>query len=186
MAALGPSPAMGASPGAGIVDPEAALSREVAMLQELDLHELRSRWRQRLRGPPPASLSRPLLLRLLAYRLQAKVLGDLDPDSARLLDRLARDHAGRRNAAQKRKPKAVPVVPPVPPVRGLKPGTLLMREHAGTMQRVTVLGDGFAWNGTRYGSLSEIARAITGTRWNGPRFFGLGKGGTVRNVEAAR
>ena len=55
----------------------------------------------------------------------------------------------------------------------LQVGTLLAREHAGVLHRVTVVEGGFAWNGTVYPSLSEIARAITGTNWNGPRFFGL-------------
>jgi hypothetical protein len=112
-------------------------------------------------------------MRLLAYKLQARVHGDLDPDTTRYLDRVARDHARRRDSAETRKPKSVPPIPAVPRDRSLKPGTLLMREHAGTMHRVTVMPQGFAWQGTTYPSLSEIARAITGTRWNGPRFFGL-------------
>ena len=61
----------------------------------------------------------------------------------------------------------------VPDRIGIRPGTVLVREWDGKPQRVTVLADGFAWNGTPYKSLSEVARAITGTRWNGPRFFGL-------------
>jgi Protein of unknown function (DUF2924) len=64
-------------------------------------------------------------------------------------------------------------IPPLPERRSLKPGTELVREHAGALHRVVVLADGFAWNGARYRSLSEVARAITGTNWNGPRFFGL-------------
>lgn len=161
-------------PGSAVAaDVAPALSREIAALHDLDIHDLRSRWRQRLRCPPPAALTRPLLLRLLAYRMQAKAFGDLDPDSVRFLDRIGKANARRRDAAEKRKAKAVPPIPPVPPIRGLKPGTLLVREHARTMHRVTVVADGFVWNGARYSSLSEVARAITGTRWNGPRFFGL-------------
>ncbi|MEE1657862.1 DUF2924 domain-containing protein [Microvirga sp. CF3062] len=64
-------------------------------------------------------------------------------------------------------------MPPVPTNTGLKPGTLLAREFNGTMHRVTVTQEGFAWQGITYSSLSEVARLITGTRWNGPRFFGL-------------
>jgi hypothetical protein len=64
-------------------------------------------------------------------------------------------------------------IPPVPERRSLKPGTDLMREHAGTMHRVIVVTDGFSWNGASYRSLSEVARTITGTNWNGSRFFGL-------------
>ena len=65
----------------------------------------------------------------------------------------------------------------MPGAGGLRPGTLLVREWAGAQQRVMVLGDGFAWNGATYASLSSVARAITGTRWSGPRFFGIDKAG---------
>ncbi len=88
------------------------------------------------------------------------------------LDRVERERVRRRRAGEGR-PKAPPPVPPVPASRSLKPGTLLARELAGHLLRVTVMADGFDWNGTVYASLSEIARAITGTRWNGPRFLGL-------------
>jgi len=154
-------------------DTLSALSRDLALLDGLDIHELRVRWRQRLRTTPPQALARPLLLRLLAYRMQAKALGDLDREAVTYLDRIAKDNARRRTAANRQKPKAVPPIPPVPKDRSLKPGTLLVREHAGNMHRVMVMADGYAWNGTVYTSLSEAARAITGTRWNGPRFFGL-------------
>ena len=62
---------------------------------------------------------------------------------------------------------------PLPELRAVKPWTLLVREWEGTLQRVVVLESGFAWNGVTYESLSKVARAITGTNWNGPRFFGL-------------
>jgi len=105
-------------------------------------------------------LPRGILQRALAYRIQADALGDLDRDTIRMLDRLARD--GRDGT-----------VIPLPELRGTKPGTLLVREWEGTLQRVMVLEQGFAWNGQTYDSLSKVARAITGTNWNGPRFFGL-------------
>jgi hypothetical protein len=96
--------------------------------------------------------------RILAYRLQADHLGDLDAESQRLLDRSeSPEKAGQRAASQVRRPV----------------GTVLGREWKGQMQRVTVLENGFAWKGKIYPSLSKIAFAITGTRWNGPRFFGL-------------
>ena len=148
------------------------LEREIEVLRGLDLHELRVRWRQHLRSVPPPSLSRPLLFRLLAYRIQARVYGELDRETARYLDRVARESARRRAAGEKRRAKAPPPIPPVSS-GGLKPGTLLMREFAGEMHRVTVVPSGFAWRDATYTSLSEVARAITGTRWNGPRFFGL-------------
>src|SRR5215204_1957292 len=93
-----------------------------------------------------------------AYRIQADAAGDLDPATIKLLDRL-----GRGEIAEI----------PLPELRAVKPGTLLVREWDGTLQRVVVLESGFAWNAGTYESLSKVARAITGTNWNGPRFFGL-------------
>ena len=149
------------------------LAHEIAALASLDLADLRIRWRRHLRTAPPPQLSRALLMRLLAYRIQAKVLGDLDRDTARLLERIARERLRRRDSAERApKPKAPPIVPPIPHP-GLRPGTLLVREFAGVVHTITVEAKGFAWGGTTYASLSEVARAITGTRWNGPRFFGL-------------
>ena len=98
----------------------------------------------------------------MAYRLQADRLGDLDSESQRLLD-----HSGSPKKAGQ---SAVDLVRRIADVR---PGTVLGREWNGRMQRVAVRADGFAWNGKTYPSLSQAAFAITGTRWNGPRFFGL-------------
>ena len=101
----------------------------------------------------------------MAYRLQADRLGDLDKDTQRFLDRLCDEPA----SADKR------VLAEPTRLRGsdLKAGTLLVREWQGKQQRVMVLADGFAWREKVYSSLSEVASAITGARWNGPRFFGL-------------
>ena len=126
----------------------------------MDAASLRRRWRMVFGHPAPEQIPRSLLHRALAYRIQADVLGDLDRDTIRMLDRLARD--GRGGA-----------VIPLPELRGTKPGTLLVREWEGVLHRVMVLEQGFAWNGQTYDSLSKVARAITGTNWNGPRFFGL-------------
>jgi len=98
----------------------------------------------------------------VAYRLQADRFGDLDSESQRLLD-----HSG---SPEKAGQSAVDLVRRMADVR---PGTILGREWNGRMQRVAVRADGFAWNGKTYPSLSQVAFAITGTRWNGPRFFGL-------------
>jgi hypothetical protein len=98
----------------------------------------------------------------LAYRLQVDRLGDLDDESRRLLD--------RSGSPEKAGQKAAHLVRHTMDVR---PGTSLGREWNGRMQRVAVLAEGFAWNGKTYSSLSKVAFAITGTRWNGPRFFGL-------------
>jgi hypothetical protein len=100
--------------------------------------------------------------------MQANAYGDLDRETLRFLEQVRRESERRGKGA-----KGKGVVPPVPERRGPKPGTLLVREHEGTLHRLTVIEGGFAWNGTEYRSLSEVARAITGTRWNGPRFFGL-------------
>ena len=135
---------------------------EIARLRDLDVQGLRSLWESRYGGIVPAHLPRHLLFRLLAYRLQAEHLGDLDSDSKRLLDRSdSPEDASRRAVDAARTTKS------------LRPGTVLGREWNGEMHRVAVLAEGFAWNGTTYPSLSKVAFAITGTRWNGPRFFGF-------------
>lgn len=147
-------------------DPLAAkVSAQLAALTSSDLHQLRVQWRKLMRSEAPAHLTRGLLLRILAYKVQELAYGGLDRESVRYLDRIA-----ERLAAGDRNP-----VPPVPdPRRGrLRPGTLLEREHGGALHRVSVIEAGFSWQGQTYQSLSEVARAITGTNWNGPRFFGL-------------
>ena len=142
-----------------------SLRDEIAHLRDLDLHGLQARWKSMLRQQSPPHLPRHLLFAILAYRLQAHELGDLDPTTARLLKQMATsgdplevsrrtDEFGRRRAE-------------------LKPGTILMREWNAQSYRVMVVDEGFAWNGTIYDSLSKVAFAITGTNWNGPRFFGL-------------
>ena len=140
----------------------AALDLEIAQLRDLDVGELRARGRTLIGRSLPPHLPRHLLFRILAYRLQSDHLGDLDGESQRLLDRSASpEQAGQRATDANRR------------ITHLRPGTILAREWNGQMQRVAVLADGFAWNGKTYPSLSKIAFAITGTRWNGPKFFGL-------------
>ena len=142
-----------------------SLDDEIAHLRDLDLHGLRARWKSIFRQQAPPHLPRHLLLAVLAYRLQANELGDLDPTTARLLRQIAigggtiktsrlMDEFGRRRTE-------------------FKPGTILMREWNAQAYRVMVVDEGFAWNGKTYDSLSKVAFAITGTNWNGPRFFGL-------------
>ena len=116
----------------------------------------------RRRAPP--HLPRHLLFRILAYRLQADRLGELDADSRRLLDRIGAEPLDGidRLVADLNRSRTE-----------LRAGTLLTREWDGRLQRVMVLADGFSWNGKTYRSLSKVAFAITGARWNGPRFFGL-------------
>jgi len=161
------------------------LEADLKALPTLDLYELRVRWRKLTRSSPPEHLSRSLLLRMIAYKLQARVHGDLDRESVRYLARVAKERARRLRAGEKRKPKQPPPIPPVPPRSGLKPGTLIGREFNGTIHRVTVIETGYVWNGHPYRSLSEIARRITGTRWNGPRFFGLRDSAFARGFDAS-
>lgn len=126
------------------------ITEEVRALEALDLHGLRDEWRKRY-GQPPKMRSRELLARLLAWRIQADAFGGLDATTIRLLksDRLP------------------------PPRPSLAPGTRLAREWQGRRHEVDVLESGFRYAGRDYRSLSEVARTITGTRWNGLRFFGL-------------
>ena len=138
------------------------LDGEIARLRDLDVGGLRNHWHNVFGRRPHSHLPRHLLFRVLAYRLQANVLGDLDGESQRLLDRsVSPEDAGQRAVKLARR------------TADLRPGTMLAREWKGQMQRVAVLADGFAWNGKTYPSLSGVAFAITGTRWSGPKFFGL-------------
>ena len=148
------------------VPDRASLDNEIAGLRGLDVEGLRARWHTVFRRRSPPHLPRHLLFRILAYRLQADRLGELDADSRRLLDRIGSGSSDRidRLVADLNRPRTE-----------LRPGTLLTREWDGHLQRVVVLADGFSWNGKTYPSLSNIAFAMTGTRWSGPRFFGLDK-----------
>src|SRR5215211_7179400 len=138
------------------------LDIEIAHLRDLDVRGLSARWHNAFGRRPPAHLPRHLLFRVLAYRLQADRLGDLDAGSQRLLDGAGSpEDVGKRSANGGRL------------IVDVRPGTMLAREWNGRMHRVAVLADGFALNGKTYPSLSKIAFAITGTRWNGPKFFGL-------------
>jgi len=151
-----------------VIDPAVpdgkALDTEIARLRGLDVKELRARWHTAFGRRAPPHLPGRLLFRILAYRLQADRLGELDADSRRLLDRIGSGPPDETDwlAADLNRARAE-----------LKPGTLLTREWDGHLQRVMVLPDGFSWNGKTYPSLSKAAFAITGSRWNGPRFFGL-------------
>ena len=149
-----------------VIDPalpyREALDTEIARLRGLDVGELRARWHTVFRRRAPPHLPRHLLFRMLAYRLQADHLGDLDSETRHLLDRSGDPIEIGRLAAERNHRQTE-----------LRPGTLLTREWDGHLQQVMVLADGFAWNGKTYRSLSKAAFAITGSRWSGPRFFGL-------------
>lgn len=141
------------------------IESEVAQLRGLGPEGLRARWRSAFRRAAPVHLPKHLLFAMLAYRLQAEVMGDLDAETLRFLKQI--DQASSKAAA-------APVAEQFEQRRRqLSPGTKLTREWNGQHHRVMVLDEGFAWEGVTYKSLSEIAKAITGTKWNGPRFFGL-------------
>jgi hypothetical protein len=139
-----------------------SINVEIAHLRDLDVAALRARWKVVFGRKAPPHLPRHLLFRMVAYRLQVDILGDLDAEVRRHLDQWEiPGKAGQRAADVGKR------------VSTLRPGTVLGREWRGRMQRVAVLVDGFAWNGKTFPSLSKVAFSITGTRWNGPKFFGL-------------
>ena len=146
----------------------------IERLATLDGEALRIEWRNLFGRRAPKTLPKSLLVRALAYRLQSLEFGDLDPNTLRVLVAYAAKSAGgwsgRVRVDQLQRTTGVSSGP------NIKPGSILVREWAGELHRVTTLEVGFAWKGATYGSLSEVARAITGTRWNGPRFFGLNRG----------
>jgi Protein of unknown function (DUF2924) len=138
---------------------------EIAHLRGLDLGGLRARWQSVFQRSAPAHLTRHLLFAIIAYRIQADRFGDLDHETRQLLDRTATKETGPAMSAR--------LASFDQKGAELSPGTVLVREWDRRSQRVMVMADGFAWNGQTYDSLSKVAFAITGTRWNGPRFFGL-------------
>ena len=135
------------------------LDADLASLEQLSRAELKRRWRGLYASSCPAHMSRILLLRALAYRMQEQVLGGLDPATRRRLARAAADLAARRPSATS------------PPK--IKPGTRLLREWQGVVHEVIVLERSVQYRGETWPSLSAVAREITGARWSGPRFFGL-------------
>jgi hypothetical protein len=160
----------------GRASTKTSVEDEIAHLRGLDLKGLCARWQSMLQRPAPAHLPRHLLFAILAYRIQADRLGDLDHETKQVLDRTDAKDTGATTSArlvsfdQKR--------------TELTPGTVLVREWDRQSQRVMVMADGFAWNGETYDSLSKVAFAITGTKWNGPRFFGLRDKAASSTVDA--
>jgi DUF2924 family protein len=145
------------------------LATRLTALEDLDLEGLRREWERLYGAAAPTRLSRDLLRRAIAHRVQEAALGGLAPAARRRLAALARE----RRAGEGR-----PAAAPAAALR-LKPGTALVREWHGRTHTVLVLAEGgFEREGQRYASPSEVARAITGVRWSGPRFFGLLRGVT--------
>jgi hypothetical protein len=138
----------------------AALVHEIERLRKATPSDLKERWRTLYGSEPPGRISRDLLVRALAYRIQEQALGGLKPSTHRLLAKVAADASARR-----------PIL--WAPEPDLKPGTVLLREWHGTQHQVIFREDGIVLNGKPYKSLSQVAYRITGTKWSGPRFFGL-------------
>lgn len=133
---------------------------ELARLPAIPIADLRKRYAEVFRADPPKAFGSDLLRRSIAYRIQEKAYGGLSRSTARLLDQLVK--------AYWKKPTGRIEIP-----RRIKSGSVLVREWKGASHKVTIVADGFAYDGRTYASLSEIATLITGTKWNGPRFFGL-------------
>jgi Protein of unknown function (DUF2924) len=133
-----------------------AIESEIGRIRSLGVDALRSLWRTTIRASPPPGFTKDLVARFLCWHIQEQAFGGLDPKTAKHLASFTR---GAR--------------PPADRPRRLKPGTVLVREYQGVRHTVTVVANGFVWREATYASLSTIARAITGTNWNGPRFFGL-------------
>jgi hypothetical protein len=144
------------------------LDIEIAHLRDLDIDGLRQVWRTEFGRKALRHVPAHLMRRILAHRCQAQVLGDLSRSTVQFLERLARSEPVDAKSAA--------IAVSVPGRNRLKPGTVLVREHEGTHHHVMVTDSGFVWNGTTCPSLTKIAFAITKTRWNGPRFFGLREG----------
>ena len=147
------------------------LTEELLRLASVDTDVLRVRWCELYGCPPIARMSRDLLIKAIAHRLQERSHGGMSKKARRDLARHMR--ALQQTGSISRSKQA-----------GIKSGTNLIREWNGKVHRVEVIDNGFVWNGEKHRSLSSIARAITGTRWSGPRFFGLnehkvGKGKSV-------
>ncbi|WP_082617479.1 DUF2924 domain-containing protein [Bosea sp. Root670] len=145
--------------GAGLAP--LGLADALLNLASLSFDELRARYRRLYRRAAPAGLSRDLIARLVAHRLQEQQLGKLDDELARYMAKLARGQETRRR---------------------IKTGSVLVREHDGVSHEVVIVPGGFLWNGETHRSLSTLARRITGTTWNGPRFFGLRQQQPARNT----
>lgn len=140
--------------------------RQVAELNELDLSRLRERWRELFDSAPP-SYGRAMIMKRLAYRIQEMAYGGLPCETRDQMDRILHgagyDDTGRKGYAKKS--------------TGPVPGTLLIREWKGRRHEVSALENGFEYRGRQFRSLSAVAMHITGTKWNGPAFFGLRENG---------
>ena len=151
--------------------PQIRLEEEIGRLANLPRPELVKNWQAIYGRLPPRGNKRPLLERAIAWHLQVKALGGISAADKRIL-RTALPSTPDLNTDAN---WVLPVSRPAsrPPKNELRPGARLVREWHGRTHIVNVTENGFIWNGRQYASISRIAREITGTRWSGPRFFGL-------------
>lgn len=137
-----------------------AVDAELEQLPTMPIVQLRKRYVELFRKPPPKAFGPDLLRRSIAYRIQEVAYGGLSRPVQKMLDQMIK--------AYWKNPKGRIELP-----RRIKPGSVLARDWKGTTHQVTVLEEGYSYAGRSYASLSEIAGLITGTKWNGPKFFGL-------------
>jgi hypothetical protein len=137
------------------------IEAEIDSLKDAPVAVLREHWKRFFDGQPPRAFGPDLLRRSIAQRLQERAYGGLPKEIVRTLDKLMASHAKSESSE------------PVTPPRRIRAGAILHREWKGVSHSVTVHNDQFLYQGKAYSNLSQIARLITGTRWNGPRFFGL-------------
>ncbi|MCW5673949.1 MAG: DUF2924 domain-containing protein [Xanthobacteraceae bacterium] len=139
-------------------DTEARKREEIAAaieeIRDMNKNQLRVRWKELFKKEVPKALTKDLLARMIAYRIQERAFGGLDRRTEKILESYANGK-------------------PTDTSRYLKTGTVVIREYQGVRHTVTIADGEYLWNGKRYASLSTIAKEITGTSWNGPRFFGL-------------
>ena len=145
------------------VSPE-SVAAEISRLSGLPLKKLKAAWSAEFRREVPKGMWRDLLLRTLAWRLQEKAFGGHDRATLKFLEELGQKRPGDQR------------------LQRLKTGTVLIRDFEGVRHTVSIVQGGFVWQEKTYASLSAIARIITGTNWNGPRFFGLREGRGHKDV----
>ena len=149
------------------------VERQIAEWGDRSTQDLRVAWRELHRTGPPQGLSRDLLIRALAHRLQEQTHGGTSRAQRRRLQRLAREFEKGSGSSD--------------PGMVLRTGTTLMRQWRGRTHTVLVGEDGFEYEGRQYRSLTVIAERITGAHWSGPRFFGLTKrASALIGAEASR
>ncbi|MBX3521594.1 MAG: DUF2924 domain-containing protein [Xanthobacteraceae bacterium] len=130
------------------------IAAQIEEIRSINKDQLRLRWKELFKKEVPVALTKDLLARMIAYRIQEQAFGELDRATEKLLDSYISG-----------KPASQP--------RYLRPGTVLVRDYQGVRHTVTIADGSYIWNNQKYASLSMIAKEITGTSWNGPRFFGL-------------